>query len=124
MGSYAHAQQGVPVRQVLGARNSGLRTQIAMFGQPVHRQLEQRIGPQAVGIVAVFVTGGDHQHTEANDLIQPVHDALGRSRVMDAVAEPLGDPQPLLNLPQHQKTPIRGHHRAVEARLNRSPVDR
>ena len=120
----AHAQQRVPVRQVLGARNSRLRTQIAMVGQPVHRQLEQRIGPQVIGVVAVLVAGGDHQHAKADDLIEPMHDALGRPRVMDAGGEPLGDPQALLDLAQHQQPPIGGHHRAVEARLNRTPKDR
>jgi hypothetical protein len=117
----AHAQQDVPVRQVLGARHGGLRTQVAVFGQPVHRQLEQRISPQAVGVVAVLVAGGDHQHAEADDLIEPVHDALGRPRVMDAGREPLGDSQPLFDLAQHQQTPIRRHQCAVEARLNLSP---
>jgi hypothetical protein len=101
-----------------------LRTQLAVFGQPVHRQLEQRIAPQAVGVVAVLVAGGDHQHAKADDLIEPVHDAPGRARVTDAGRETPGNPQPLLDLPQHQETPIRGHQCAVEARLNLPPADR
>jgi len=94
-----------------------------MFGQPVHRKLEHWIDPQAVGVVAVLVAGGDHQHAEADDLIEPVHDALGRPRVTDARGKTPGDPQPLLDLPQDQQTPIRGHQCAVEARLNLPTVD-
>ncbi len=101
-----HAQQCVSVRQVLGARNSRLRTQIAMVGQPVHCQLEHRIGSQAVGVVAVLVASGDHQHAKADDLIEPMNDALRRPLVMDAGGEALGDPQALLDLAQHQQTPI------------------
>jgi hypothetical protein len=99
LGSYAHAQQGVPIRQVLGPRHGGLRAQVAMLRQPIHRQLEQRVGPQGVGVVAVLVAGGDHQHAEADDLIEPVHDALRRTRVTDARGKTPGDPQPLLDLP-------------------------
>ena len=55
-----------------------------MLGQLVHRQLEQRVGPQAVGVIAVLGAGGDHQYAEANDLLEPVHDVLGRPRVTDA----------------------------------------
>ena len=119
----AHAQQGVPVRQVLGPRHRGLRAQVAMLRQPIHRQLEQRVSPQAVGVVAVLVTGGDHQHAEADDLIEPVHDALGRPRVTDARGKTPGDPQSLLDLPQHQQTPVRGHQCAVEPRFNFPPAD-
>src|SRR4051812_16119405 len=119
----AHAQQGVPVRQVLGPRHSGLRTQVAMLRQPIHRQLEQRISPQTVGVVAVLVAGGDHQHAEADDLIEPVHDALGRPRVTDARGKTPGDPQPLLDLPQDQQATIGRHQLAVEARLDRPTAD-
>ena len=119
----AHAQQGVPVRQVLGARHGRLRAQVAVFGQPVHRQLEQRVGPQGIGVVAVLVAGGDHQHAEADDLVEPVHDALRRPRVTDAGGKTPGDPQPLLNLPQDQQPTIGGHQGAVKARLDLPPAD-
>ena len=122
--SASGAQQGAPVRQVLGARHGGLRTQLAVFGQPVHRQLEQRVGSQGVGVVAILVAGGDHQHAEPDDLIEPVQAALGRARVTNTIGETPGDPQPLLDLPQQQQTTIGGHQRAVEARLDHRSADR
>jgi len=32
------------------------------------RHLEDRIDPQAVGVDAVFMAGGDHQQAEADDV--------------------------------------------------------
>ena len=94
-----------------------------MLRQPIHRQLEHRVGPQGVGIVAVLIARGDHQHAEADNLIEPVHDALRRPRVGNAGGKALGDPQPLLDLPQDQQATIGRHQCAVEARLDRPSAD-
>ena len=117
-----HAQQGVPVRQVLRPRHGRLRAQGGIFGQPLHRQLEQRVGAQAVGVVAVLVAGSDHQHAKADDLVETVPDAHRRPRVVDAGGKTPRDPQPPLDLPQHQQAAVGGHQPPVEARLDGPPA--
>ncbi len=85
-----------------GARWSTAKHRSRPDGSDVRRQLEQRIGPQGCGVVAVLVAGGDHQQAEADDVGEGVHDLVGRARIVDAGGQPLGDTQPLLDLAQHQ----------------------
>ena len=70
----AHGQQGARIGQVLEARNRRLRAQIGVIRQPAHGELEEWIGAQRVGVIAILVAGGNHQHAGADDLIQ----AMGR----------------------------------------------
>ena len=62
------AQQRPPVGQVFQPRDRRLRAQLLTRGQTIQRQLEHRVAAQRVGVVAVLVPGGDHQHAEADDL--------------------------------------------------------
>ena len=84
----AHAQQGAGIGQVFQARDGGLGAQIGIIGQAAHCQLEHRIAAQAVGVVAVLVARRDHQHTDADDLIQFVPDPFRGARVVDAGRQP------------------------------------
>lgn len=77
-----------------------------MVWQALHRQLEHRVAAQAVGIVAVLVTGCNPQHAKADDLVQTVPDAFGHARVVDAGGETMGNTDPLFDLPQHQKAAV------------------
>lgn len=56
-----HVEQLTPPRGVLQARQRRLRAERGSVGQAPAGQLEQRIMPQAAGIVAVLVAGGHHQ---------------------------------------------------------------
>ena len=120
----AHAQQGTHIRQVLGARDGRLRAQVGMLGKAVHGELEHRVDAQMVGVTAVLEASCDHQHAEADDLLEPVKDALRRARVHDAPGETPGNAQPLLDLAQHQQAAIRGQLCAVKARNDRPAADR
>jgi len=60
-----HPQQGPRSRQVLQPRDGRLRAERRILGQVVERKLEDRIVPQRVGVVAVLVASGDHQHAKA-----------------------------------------------------------
>ena len=103
----AHMQQGTQVRQVLETRDGRLRAQVGATREPVHRQLEHRITAQGVGVVAVLVTGGDHQHARANDLVQAMDYPVRRTRVADAGRQACRNPEPPLDLAERQKPTIR-----------------
>lgn len=90
------------------------RTQVAARRQPLERQLEQRIAAQAGGVVAVLVAGGDHQHPEADDVGDRMHGAAGRTRIVEAGGEAVGDFEPALDLAQHQKPAVGRQPAAIE----------
>ncbi len=77
-----------------------------MVRQPVHGEFEHRVAPQAVGVVAVFVAGGDQQHAEADDLVEAVDDPLRRARIGDTTGQPRGETHALFDLAQHQQTAV------------------
>ena len=62
--------------------------------------------PQRISIIAVFVARGDHQHAEADDLVELVGDLLGHTRVGDAARHARGDAKPLFDLPQRRRTAV------------------
>ena len=69
-----------------------------MLRQTLHGELEHRIAAQGIGSVAVFIAGGDHQHAEADDLVQTMHDPLGCAWVANAGGQALRDTEPLFDL--------------------------
>jgi hypothetical protein len=95
-----------------------------MLRQAVRGELEHRVGPQTVGVVAVLAARGDHPRAEANDLIEPVHDTLRRARVADAGGEAPGDAQAPLDLAQRQQAAVRGHQLPIKACLDGLAADR
>ena len=111
----AHAQQGADIRQVLQARDGGLRAERRTVRQPVERKLEHRVVPQRVGVVAILVAGGDHQQAEAQDVGHLMLDPLGQAWVGDAGGQAPGQAEPALDLAQRQHAGIRGQRPTVEA---------
>jgi hypothetical protein len=81
----------------------------------LERQLEDRVMPKAVGVIAVLVAGRDHQHAKAQDVRDAVPDPLGSARVLDAGREPLRNAEPALDLAQRQQATVRGELPSVEA---------
>jgi hypothetical protein len=62
--------------------------------------------PQAVGIVAILIAGGNHQHAEAQHLSKAVLDALWHARIVDASGETRGHAEARLDLTQRQHAAI------------------
>jgi hypothetical protein len=99
------------------ARRSGRFSsrEIVARGQAIQHQLEHRVAAQRVGVVAVLVPGGDHQHAEPDDLRQAMHNPLRRARVHQAVRQSVRQAQPVLDFAQRQQAPFRRHAAAVKA---------
>jgi len=133
----AHPQQRADLDGVLHTRDRGLRAQRRLGRQVFQRHLERGIEPQARGIVAVLIAGGDHQHAEAQDrrqalppspAAQPCRPATAHTArmpgVLQAPRQPVGQAEPLLDLPQQQLPAIRGHLAAIKAGDNALAGDR
>ena len=111
----AHAQQVTRPRQVLEPRDGRLRAQRGPIRQPAEGELESRVVPQAVGVVAVLVAGGDHQHAEAHDVGDAMHDPPRRAGIGHAGGQPIGDAEPAFDLAQRQHA---AHPRRAGRRRN------
>ena len=95
---------------------AGLRNPLdtAMEAATVIMGIEQRELLRAVnpiGVVrrarAVGIASRDQQRPIADHLRQPVSHPLGRARILDAIGQALGDPEPLLDRRQQQYSSIR-----------------
>ena len=64
----AHAQQLTRPRQVLEARDGRPRIQRGAIRQAAEGKFEGRVVAQAGSVVGVLVTGGDHEHPQAQDV--------------------------------------------------------
>ena len=102
--------------QVLQPADGRLRAQIgAALGQPPDRHLEGRIGAQRIAVVAVGIARRDQQGAVSDHLGQRMPHPFRRTRVLDAIGQPLGDPEPLLDRRQQQYPGVRGQQAAVES---------
>ena len=61
-----HRHQLAHAGQVLQPADRRLRRQVPIRRQRILGHLEDRIGTQPVGVVAVLIAGGDHLHAEAD----------------------------------------------------------
>jgi hypothetical protein len=103
----------------------GLRAQIgAALRQAPDRHLEGGIGFERIAVGAVGIARRDQQRPIADHLRQTVPHPLGCTRILDAVGQPIGDPEPLLDRCQQQYSGVRGQPPAVERHLNRLARDR
>ena len=109
------AQQRPPIGKVFQPRDRRLRAQLLARGQAIQRQLEHRVAAQRVGVVAVLVPGGDHQHAKPDDLGQVVHDLLRRPSVLQTRGQSVGQSQPPFDVAQYQQSAFRGQPAAVKA---------
>jgi hypothetical protein len=88
----------------------------------VHRQLEHRIMPQRISIIAVFIARGDHQHTEADDLVELVGDLFRHTRVGDGALSAISVQSTRLRSASQAEIARRstvGHHRGINHRLGK-----
>jgi hypothetical protein len=69
--------------------------------------------------IGVRVAGRDQQEAEADHLGQSVVDTVRRPRVRDATRQALGEPEPTLDLGQHQHARVRGKAPTVEGDVHR-----
>jgi hypothetical protein len=120
-----HPLQGRGAGQVLQPAHGRLRAQIlAALGQAADRHLERWVDPERITVVRVRVAGRDQQRAEADHLSQRVVHPLRRPRVGEAARQALGEPEPTLDLGQHQHPGIRGQAATVEGDVNRLALDR
>lgn len=101
-----HGLKHAPVGQVLQASDRRLGSQILIAGESAPCHLEDGIGPQARGVIGIFITGGDHAHPEADHLVEPVGDHLGTPRIIDACSQRRGNTQALFHLRQSDQAAI------------------
>jgi len=105
-------------------RRGRLRTELgARLGQAADRHLERRIVAQGVAVVGVFVTGGDHQGAKADHLGEAMAHPLGRSGILDAARQPIGEAELALDLREQQDARVRRHPPAVERDVHRLAAD-
>ena len=71
--------------------------------------------PQSVGVLGVLVAGGDHQHTEPQDVGPAVDATLRGARVGHAGGRALGDSMTGFDLSERKHAAIRRELAAVEA---------
>ena len=102
----AHAQQVAWPWQVLQARDGWLRAERGAIGQAAEGKLEGRVMAQAVGVVAVLVARGNHQHSKAQDVGQAVDDAFRCPRIGDTGGQAIGDTQAAFDLTQRKHATI------------------
>lgn len=101
--------------QILQPRDGRLRAQVPLRRQAFERDLEQRIGAQGVGVVAVLIAGRDHQQPEADDVGERVYGAGGITRIVDTGGKTLGHLEPLFDLAQDQQAAVGRQLAAVKA---------
>ena len=70
--------------------------------------------PQGGGVIAVLVSGGDHQQAETNDLGERMHHPIRRPGVVQAAREPIADTKVGFDLAQRQNSGVRGQLAAIE----------
>jgi hypothetical protein len=63
--------------------------------------------PQAIGVVAVLVAGGDHQHPKPQDVGHAVDDPLRRAWIDHAGGQPIRDTEASFDLAERQHATIR-----------------
>ena len=101
----------------------GCDGEAAIRGKGALGHLEDRIGAQPGGVVAVLVTGRDHLHAKADHVDETVDDLLRRARIMDAPRHALGHAKPLIHLGQGEDAAVRGPYAAVETGDHRLAPD-
>ena len=103
----------------------GLRAQIgAALRQAPDRHLEGGIGFERIAVSAVGIARRDQQRPVADHLCQTMPNPFRRTRVLDAVGQSLGNPEPLLDRRQQQYPGVRGHLAAVESDMHRLALHR
>ncbi len=82
-----HRDQLPHAGQVLQPAHRRLGGQIPTRRQRILGHLEDRIGSQPVGVVAVLVAGGDHLHAKADHVGQAVGGLVRTARIVDAARQ-------------------------------------
>ena len=102
----AHAQQVTRSGQVLEPRDGQLRAQRGTIRQPAEGELEGRVVPQAVGVVAVLIADANHQYPELQDVDDAMHDPPRRAGIGHAGGQAVSDTEAAFDLAQRQHAGI------------------
>jgi hypothetical protein len=84
---------------------------------------QNRIVPQLIVVVQVFVAQRQPEHALADQRLDPVLDVRRRALVGEAAGKARHQPDRPVRRAQQQGTGIRRDHPAVERRHHRTPVD-
>lgn len=120
----AYCNQLTHAGQILQPAQPRLRRQIPSRRQCIRGHLEDRIGAQPVGVVAIRITGGDHLHAEADHVGQVVGNLLRAARIVYSPRQTLGHMQPLFHRGQGQNAAVGRQHAAVETGDDGHAADR
>jgi hypothetical protein len=93
---------------VLEAGQRRLAGQVGIVGRAIGNELEDRIGPQGIVIVLVFVTGQNAEDAHANHFEERVLDVLLIAWVVEGGSELGGQADAFVELSQRQQTSIGG----------------
>ena len=91
-----------------------MATGILLLNQ--HRQ--QRIVPQLLVIVQIFISQGQPIDSLGHQLLHRMFDQIGVPIIREAGGKLVEDPDALLDLPQEQPTAVTGDRSAVELRTD------
>jgi hypothetical protein len=118
---HGQAVAGLAVGGVLQPRHGRLAGQVgAGLRQAAADQLEQRIGPQGVGVQLVLVAAGDLEDALTHQRLQRVRDRTAPP-VRDAGRQRGAEAQGGVRLREPGQPAVRGQPAPVEGRLERQP---
>ena len=96
---------------VLEPREGGLAGEVGVVGESVGEELEDGVRPQGVVVVLVLVIGEDAVDPLADHAQERLPGERRVAGVVEGGGELLGEPDPLVELPDHQQPAIAGQPR-------------
>ena len=93
---------------ILEPREHGLAGEVGTVGEAVGGQLEDRIGPERVVVVLVFVIGEDPVDPLADHAQERLLDEDRMAAIVESGDELLNEPERLIELPHRRKPRVVG----------------
>ena len=93
-------------------------------GLAIYPQLEERIGTQGVGVVAILVTAGDLVDALGQEIPQGMLRVGGMALIVEGLCQAVGKADLPVDAPQQQGAEIRGQGATLEVGTESEPVDR
>ena len=105
---------------ILPARQRGLRAQIGVaLRQASGDHFEDRVGAQPVGVVAVFVAGGDLVDALAEQVVHGMADLAGLARVVHQTGHLRGKAEGLIDRGEQHEPAVGGDVTAIKSAHHR-----
>ncbi len=110
------------IERALAGQSLAIRPQHRMQLAGQHRK--DRVLPQLVVIVEVLVAQHQAEDALAHQRLDPMLDITSITPVGEALRKPLHQLDAAIDLPQEQRTSVRGDVAAIETRNHTTPLDR